>query len=742
MKLTNMHIGNAIKLQTKKIRTIPFIFLAFTLILLQLSPLKAHASTIGSLGNWQATTSLPQEIKLSSSVTYNGYIYEIGGYNQVTSTYLSTVYYAPISANGTVGAWQTTTPLPYNTTDTKSVVNNGYIYEIGGEYSTAVGIYQRAIYYAPINANGTIGTWSTTTAMPSGIGFEQVVVNNGYVYIMGGVNNSGSYLATVYYASINANGTIGTWSTTTALPLDIRDATSVVNNGYVYIMGGGNNSTSVLSTVYYASINTNGTVGTWNTTSALPQGDFLSSSVEYNGYIYELGGSSQTGQLSSVDYAQTLSSTPNTPSSLGPTASTNGTYSNNNTPTFSFSLSDTDPTANVQYEIQVANNSSFTSPLIDYTSALGSQGGASFSVGQAAGSGKYTTGLAGQTLPDGNYYWRVQTIGSSGIASGYTTANSGSIAFKVDTTAPTVPGTPTTSLASTTNTSPTWNWTASTDSGSGLAATPYTIEWSTSSTFASNVSSTTSKTNSIVLPVILTPGTWYVRVKAVDAVGNMSSYSSLGSVTITAPPPSPISTPTKSTTTTTAVITNPTKAQQNNITTNSVAKTFSSSQTVTTPTPSTSTTTTPSKSIVLNNYSSYTTGTGKQENMSSGQVAYFNVGNQTHTATIDKVGGDYVTLTLRSTPQTVTIRTGATDEYNVTGSGKSNISITLLGTINGKALLSFAAVTTLVVHVVTASSKNPSSSPKLIFILIVLAIGLVTGVWLMWRHKLHSRAGK
>ena len=610
-----------------------------------------------------------------------------------------------------------------------------------GGYNNSVGYYSTA-YSAQINSNGTVGTWQTTTALPQGLHDATSVEYNGYVYVMGGVNGSNNTVSTVYYAPINANGTVGTWNTAPALPQGVNSATSVEYNGYVYEMGGVNNANSYLSTVYYAPLNPNGTVGTWSTSSnSLPLPTTAAASAQSNNYIYVMGGVAQSGgsitRTTSVYYAS-IALPPNTPASLGPTTSTNGTYSNNIAPTLSFSLSDSNPAATLSYEVQVANNSSFTSPLIDYTSALGPQGSTSFTVGQAAGSGTYTTGSAGQTLPDGSYYWRVQAIDSNGLTSGYTTANSGAIDFKVDTTPPTVPGTPSTSLSSTTNTTPSWSWTASTDSGSGLASTPYTVEWSTSSTFTSNVSSTTAKTNSIVLPVTLTPATWYVRVKAADAVGNVSAYSTAGLVTITSPPPPAPVTITSTTTTTTSSIVRP---QQTNTTTASTSQITTTTQTSTSPSTTTSAQT-QSTPIVLNSYSSYTSGSGKQENMSAGQVAYFKVGSQTHSATINKVGGDYVTLTLRSTPQTVTIQTGVTNEYNVTGSGKPNISITLLGTRNGVALLKFAAITTPVVHLATASSKKSSNNTTLITILIVFVIGLVTGVWLMWKRRLRSRAGQ
>ena len=235
-------------------------------------------------------------------------------------------------------------------------------------------------------------------------------------------------------------------------------------------------------------------------------------------------------------------SSPTTPTSLGASGVTNGSAGTNTQPAFSFSLSDPDVADTVKYQIQIDDTSDFSSPVVDYTSALAAQGSASFTVGQAAGSGTYTTGSSGQTLANGSYYWRVKAIDNSGAGSSYASANSGSIAFIVDTTAPTTPGTPSTTTPSSTAT-PTWTWTASTDSGAGLAATPYNLQWSQDNTFVTGVTSSTSATNSFAQPSTLANGTWYFRVRAADTLGNNSSYSSYGAVVIDTTAPTVPGTP-------------------------------------------------------------------------------------------------------------------------------------------------------------------------------------------------------
>jgi len=123
-----------------------------------------------------------------------------------------------------------------------------------------------------------------------------------------------------------------------------------------------------------------------------------------------------------------------TVSTLAPTAVVDGSSSDTTQPTFTFTLADTDSTDRVQYRLQVDDSSDFSSPVIDYSSHFFLPEAVSFTVGQAAVyEGTYTVGSESQTLDDGSYYWRVKAIDNSAAESAYSSANSGAVAFIVDT---------------------------------------------------------------------------------------------------------------------------------------------------------------------------------------------------------------------------------------------------------------------------------------------------------------------
>jgi prepilin-type N-terminal cleavage/methylation domain-containing protein len=261
----------------------------------------AKLNADGSVGAWSTTTNLPVALFAIAGAINNGYIYIAGGIPDYVTAPTSTVVYAKINATGSLGAWTQATPLPSGmdfSSFNEAFVNNGYIYTVGGAYNAA-GNSTTTVFYAPINATGSLGAWSTTTPIPDAMFGHSVVFSGGYVYTIGGVNEDNPF-----YAHVNATGSLGAWSTGTAFPFQNVYGSSVVNNSYVY-MTGGTTSSVVLPNVYYAWLNNvDGSLGTWSTTTFLPNGiDDHAATIGNNGYIYSLGGDDGTVNTSTVFYA-------------------------------------------------------------------------------------------------------------------------------------------------------------------------------------------------------------------------------------------------------------------------------------------------------------------------------------------------------------------------------------------------------------------------------------------------------
>ena len=162
------------------------------------------ADVPGTTSPWQSETSMTYQRNQSSAAAYNGYLYSIGGSGGEDNK----VLYAPISGNGSVGAWTVNSnDIPSSLYRHTAVVNDGYVYVLGGRDGGAV----NGVYYAPINLDGSVGAWQTETdTLPISMYYLSSFVYNDYIYIVGGNDNSVAR-DEVFSAPINGDGSIGAW---------------------------------------------------------------------------------------------------------------------------------------------------------------------------------------------------------------------------------------------------------------------------------------------------------------------------------------------------------------------------------------------------------------------------------------------------------------------------------------------------------------------------------------------------
>ena len=254
----------------------------------------------GDITSWSTDTSLPGALSASQAIVTKNRVYMLGG--ATGGGYTSTVYTAPINTDGTLGAWTTGTALPIPIDYSHAVVTKNRVYMFGG--LTTGGTPISTVYTAPINSDGTLGTWATGTALPITLAYSSVVVTKSRVYLLSGYQ-SGAYSANIYSAIINVDGTIGSWTISGALPGILASSSVVVTKNRVYIVGG-NNGGSTVSTVYTALIDSDGVIGTWMTSGSLPAGLQWSNSFVSKNRAYVFGGYNGSSYVS-VSYSAPVS---------------------------------------------------------------------------------------------------------------------------------------------------------------------------------------------------------------------------------------------------------------------------------------------------------------------------------------------------------------------------------------------------------------------------------------------------
>ncbi len=282
----------------------------------------------GTATNWCTASSFTTARNRFGMAAYNGYIYIVGGYNGTSA--LTDVQYVSIAPDYTLGTWGTTTAitavLAAGWRNGGVVAEQGHLYIVGGcTTAPACSGLLNSTYYAVINADGTIGAWDTSTSFTTARLFNGVASYNGVIYSIAGctaeptnANNCTTALGDSQYAIINTtpgdttSPTANNGGSVTAARAGVA---TTAYNGYLYAAGGcnGTNCGTYVATVDAAKINDDGSLGAWTTTgmgtlpasTGMNAGRTFGTMVGYGGKLYYIGGLQKT-TAPADNYANTL----------------------------------------------------------------------------------------------------------------------------------------------------------------------------------------------------------------------------------------------------------------------------------------------------------------------------------------------------------------------------------------------------------------------------------------------------
>lgn len=269
----------------------------------------------GDIDTWVSATTLPTARLQFGMAIYNDRMYIVGGFyydnspiGPATKTYVDNIISADINSDGSLGAWTTNVASVTGLEGGRAEIYAGYMYVLRSS----------DISYAPISLDGQVGVFEATTAPPDFGSNAGLVVYNGYLYKYGG-GTGGTDLNTAYYTPLGIAGSLGAFKAEanyepTAGRLSFA---TVTHNNYIYVLGGtegnGGGRADMKNTARYAPINSDGSIGTWNTSTtgfnqvnsgtgsqtctsvAVCPGRVNTSAGVYNGYMYIAGGISNGG---------------------------------------------------------------------------------------------------------------------------------------------------------------------------------------------------------------------------------------------------------------------------------------------------------------------------------------------------------------------------------------------------------------------------------------------------------------
>lgn len=241
--------------------------------------------------------SLPSPQSSSGLTVTKNRVYLIGGASSGT-----TVYTAAINSDGTLGTWTVSSPLSftYNNKTNTVLMTLNHVHIIGGNIN---GNTSPNVYTASINPDGTIGTFvDNGLPLPTGIINGSVFLTTNKAYLVGGVDASGIDSDKIFQATINADGTLGSWVQAGNLLTAVKNAQCVITKNRVHLIGGTSSNN-----VCNAPINSDGTIGTWVQSTPLPNTVAEATSVVVKNKVYLIGGILGNGQNNSV-YTATVNS--------------------------------------------------------------------------------------------------------------------------------------------------------------------------------------------------------------------------------------------------------------------------------------------------------------------------------------------------------------------------------------------------------------------------------------------------
>lgn len=256
----------------------------------------------GTMGEWQQASVLPEPRGYVAAVSHNGFVYVIGGANgDHGSNLLSSVERAKILADGSLSEWTTeknlmTTPRRGGT----AVATNGYVYAIGG-YN---GLFLDTVERSKIQPDGSLGEWQYVSSMLHGRYIQATTLVGDTLYVIGGHKRSmGGALSSVEFARLKEDGSLGNWAETEPINVARYDGSAVSINGSLFLVGGYDKG--AVDAVEKARINADGSLAPWKIVSRTAISRNSSAVAVHDNHIYSAGGSDNYGRyLNSIEMAQ------------------------------------------------------------------------------------------------------------------------------------------------------------------------------------------------------------------------------------------------------------------------------------------------------------------------------------------------------------------------------------------------------------------------------------------------------
>ncbi len=219
----------------------------------------------GRIDAWTRVGMLPRPLAYHAVVTYRDYIISSGGQSPAD---VAAVYLCSVSDSGEPGCWKRVADLPRAMRGHAAVMVDDRLFILGGHDDRA--LYGDVIS-APVASDGTIGPWQSATPLPRPLIHFGVAAYNGRIYISGGQDENWRLRRELY--SVQADGAIlGTWRQERSFGLAQARMGLNLDGQRLIVSGGGYGwDEPVYNSVLAAVVAADGRLGKWRKIARLPK---------------------------------------------------------------------------------------------------------------------------------------------------------------------------------------------------------------------------------------------------------------------------------------------------------------------------------------------------------------------------------------------------------------------------------------------------------------------------------------
>ncbi len=250
---------------------------------------RATVAADGTLGAFTLmTNALPKTRAYATVVAYGNVLYVIGGHEESIGPGLTdSVLYSKVGADGQPGPWREATKLPAKRDTVAAYASHGNLVVLAGADEAVAGT--STVWVAPIRADGNLGAWKVATdtdPTPAPLNMNAAryaaaaLGLDSRAWVAGGavfLGSSEGVLNDVMVGVVNPMGLSASWSQSSPLPTGkgYLNNSSPFAQGRWYLVAGQETNNLPASTVFSSEIGVTGTpvvpdLKTWAQDKALP----------------------------------------------------------------------------------------------------------------------------------------------------------------------------------------------------------------------------------------------------------------------------------------------------------------------------------------------------------------------------------------------------------------------------------------------------------------------------------------